>query len=213
MKSAAQRKFDVSTPTRFLSIRDFDGAQREASLQHAGELTQAVDQRHVDGRRIDVDEPEREVGDDPAERRRCWRNRGRIGDRPNGDVGEVDDDAARRSVAGGVQARLETNTDAVGAKALNLARRGLVSRVAGQRVEPEGQDVGCRDWQHTFDRSAHEASQGMAEYGLGDAVGGEHVARSVNYQHAVRQLLNGEADDRADVATPPILAIGAGRCD
>jgi ornithine carbamoyltransferase len=40
-KSAAQRKFDVTTPTRFLSIRDFDGAQLESCLQLAGELKQA----------------------------------------------------------------------------------------------------------------------------------------------------------------------------
>ena len=41
MPSAAQRKFDVSTPTRFLSIRDFDGAQLESCLRLAGELKQA----------------------------------------------------------------------------------------------------------------------------------------------------------------------------
>jgi ornithine carbamoyltransferase len=41
MKSAAQRTFDVATPTRFLSIRDFDGAQLESCLRLAGELKQA----------------------------------------------------------------------------------------------------------------------------------------------------------------------------
>ena len=41
MPGAAQRKVDVVTPTRFLSIRDFDAAQLESCLRLAGELKRA----------------------------------------------------------------------------------------------------------------------------------------------------------------------------
>ena len=41
MQSAAQRKVEVATPTRFLSIRDFDGSQLDACLRFAAELKRA----------------------------------------------------------------------------------------------------------------------------------------------------------------------------
>jgi len=49
MQSAAQRKVDLATPTRFLSIRDFDASQLEACLGLAAELkhARAAGVRHV----------------------------------------------------------------------------------------------------------------------------------------------------------------------
>jgi len=49
MQSAAQPKVEVPTPTRFLSIRDFDGSQLEACLRLAAELkhVRAANVRHA----------------------------------------------------------------------------------------------------------------------------------------------------------------------
>ena len=49
MQSAAQQKVDLATPTRFLSIRDFDASQLEACLRLAAELkhARAAGVRHV----------------------------------------------------------------------------------------------------------------------------------------------------------------------
>ena len=49
VQSAGQQKVDLATPTRFLSIRDFDASQLEACLGLAAELkhARAAGVRHV----------------------------------------------------------------------------------------------------------------------------------------------------------------------